>query len=82
VVDLQRNRLESGGRIDRSKPLSFKFNGKDYQGFEGDTISSALLANGISIVNRSFTSVQLTGASNIIDLEALCPPAWKKQMHC
>jgi len=62
VVDLQRNRLESGGKIDRSKPLSFKFNGKIYQGFEGDT--------------------KLTGASNIIDLEALCPPAWKKQMHC
>jgi sarcosine oxidase subunit alpha len=54
VADLQRNRLESGGRIDRSKPLSFKFNGKKYQGFEGDTIASALLANGIGTVNRSF----------------------------
>jgi len=54
MTDLQKNRLESGGRIDRSKPLSFKFNGKKYQGFEGDTIASALLANGISTVNRSF----------------------------
>jgi len=54
VVDLQKNRLESGGRIDRAKPLSFKFNGKKYQGLEGDTIASALLANGISTVNRSF----------------------------
>jgi sarcosine oxidase subunit alpha len=54
VADLQKNRLESGGRIDRSKPLSFKFNGKKYQGFEGDTIASALLANGIGTVNRSF----------------------------
>ena len=54
MADLQRNRLESGGRIDRSKPLSFKFNGKKYQGFEGDTIASALLANGIGTVNRSF----------------------------
>ncbi len=50
----QKNRLTSGGRIDRSKPLSFKFNGKKLQGFHGDTIASALLANGISTVNRSF----------------------------
>jgi len=50
----QKNRLTSGGRIDRSKPLSFKFNGKKLQGFHGDTIASALLANGIGIVSRSF----------------------------
>ena len=50
----QENRLTSGGRIDRSKPLSFKFNGKKLQGFHGDTIASALLANGIGTVNRSF----------------------------
>ena len=50
----QKNRLTSGGRIDRSKPLSFTFNGKKLQGYRGDTIASALLANGISTVNRSF----------------------------
>ena len=50
----QKNRLASGGRIDRSKPLSFQFNGKKLQGYQGDTIASALLANGISTVNRSF----------------------------
>ena len=50
----QKNRLSSGGRIDRSKRLSFKFNGKKLQGYQGDTIASALLANGISTVNRSF----------------------------
>ncbi|MFB3079020.1 MAG: (2Fe-2S)-binding protein, partial [Lysobacterales bacterium] len=50
----QKNRLTSGGRIDRSKPLWFKFNGKKLQGFQGDTIASALLANGIRTVNRSF----------------------------
>ena len=50
----QKNRLESGGRIDRSEPLSFNFNGDKLQGFHGDTIASALLANGISTVNRSF----------------------------
>jgi len=47
-------RLESGGRIDRQKPLSFQYDGKQYQGFEGDTLASALLANGVKIVGRSF----------------------------
>ena len=50
----QTNRLTSGGRIERSKPLSFRFNGKKLQGYQGDTIASALLANGIRTVNRSF----------------------------
>jgi len=50
----QLNRLTSGGRVERSKPVTFTFNGKQYQGFEGDTVASALLANGIDIVGRSF----------------------------
>ena len=41
-------RLASGGSwIDRSKPISFRFDGVEYGGFEGDTLASALLANGI-----------------------------------
>src|ERR1700750_2368463 len=47
-------RLPSGGRIDRSKPLSFSFDGQAYQGFAGDTLASALLANGVHLVGRSF----------------------------
>lgn len=47
-------RLPSGGRIDRHRVLNFKFNGKAYQGFEGDTLASALLANGVSLVARSW----------------------------
>ncbi|MDI5892744.1 sarcosine oxidase subunit alpha [Halomonas rhizosphaerae] len=50
----QLNRLARGGRIDRSRRLSFTFNGKRYQGHAGDTLASALLANGVDIVNRSF----------------------------
>ena len=50
----QLHRTESGGRINRSKPLSFKFNGKNYQGYLGDTLASALLANGVSVIGRSF----------------------------
>jgi sarcosine oxidase subunit alpha len=50
----QRNRLATGGRIDRHKPLSFTFGGKRHQGYQGDTLASALLANGVSVVGRSF----------------------------
>ncbi len=47
-------RLAQGGRIDRTRPLSFTFDGKRLQGFAGDTLASALLANDIGLVGRSF----------------------------
>ena len=47
-------RLPEGGRIDRSRPLRFRFNGREYTGFQGDTLASALLANGVSLTARSF----------------------------
>ena len=50
----QTHRLNQGGRINRDRPLSFMFNGRRYQGYAGDTLASALLANGISVVGRSF----------------------------
>ena len=36
------------------KPITFTFDGKQYQGLEGDTLASALIANGIHLVGRSF----------------------------
>ena len=50
----QNFRLDKGGYINRDKKISFKFNGKKYFGYEGDTLASALLANGIHLVGRSF----------------------------
>ncbi|MFP6687910.1 MAG: 2Fe-2S iron-sulfur cluster-binding protein, partial [Alphaproteobacteria bacterium] len=50
----QRQRLDTGARIDRSQRLGFRFNGKSYEGFAGDTLASALLANGVRLVGRSF----------------------------
>ncbi len=47
-------RLDKGGLINRDKKLSFKFNGKKYFGYEGDTLASALIANGVHLVGRSF----------------------------
>ncbi|MEW9617863.1 sarcosine oxidase subunit alpha family protein [Shinella sp. S4-D37] len=43
-----------GGLIDRSRTLRFTFDGKPYQGHPGDTLASALLANGVRLVGRSF----------------------------
>ncbi len=50
----QHNRLSTGGRIDRSKPLMFTYDGRRLMGYQGDTLASALLANGVNIVGRSF----------------------------
>jgi len=47
-------RTASGGRIDRSKRLRFSFDGRGYDGVAGDTLASALLANGVHLVGRSF----------------------------
>lgn len=47
-------RLPSGGRIDRDRPLRFSFDGRAYTGFAGDTLASALLANGVRLFGRSF----------------------------
>jgi len=50
----QKNRLSTGGAIDRTKELVFHFDGKAYSGFHGDTLASALLANDVHLVGRSF----------------------------
>ncbi|SOD91874.1 sarcosine oxidase subunit alpha family protein [Caenispirillum bisanense] len=50
----QTNRLAGGGLIDRSRVLTFTFDGRTYQGHPGDTLASALLANGVRLMGRSF----------------------------
>lgn len=50
----QPNRLAGRGIVDRARPLSFRFDGREYTGFEGDTLASALLAAGVRLVARSF----------------------------
>ena len=47
-------RIDGKGLIDRSKPLRFRFDGQEMMGFQGDTLASALLANGVRLVGRSF----------------------------
>ena len=50
----QNFRLDNIGLINRDQKISFKFNGKSYFGYEGDTLASALIANGVHLVGRSF----------------------------
>ncbi|QOF75093.1 sarcosine oxidase subunit alpha family protein (plasmid) [Aminobacter sp. SR38] len=47
-------RLETGGRIDRSSPITFCWDGTILNGFAGDTLASALMANGQTVLGRSF----------------------------
>ncbi|WP_322866540.1 sarcosine oxidase subunit alpha family protein [Aquicoccus sp. G2-2] len=47
-------RLPSGGLIDRETRISFEYDGRGYEGFAGDTLASALLANDLRLVARSF----------------------------
>ena len=47
-------RTAAGGRVDRTRPIEFQFDGRSYTGFAGDTLASALLANGVHLTGRSF----------------------------
>ncbi|MFM7626787.1 MAG: 2Fe-2S iron-sulfur cluster-binding protein, partial [Gammaproteobacteria bacterium] len=47
-------RLPSGGLIDRTRPLRFSFDGRSHDGYAGDTLAAALLADGVRLVGRSF----------------------------
>ncbi len=47
-------RIDGKGLIDRTKPVRFRFDGRDFAGYKGDTLASALLANDVRLVGRSF----------------------------
>ena len=47
-------RIDNASRIDRTTPVTFTFDGRTYSGFAGDTLASALLANGVYLFGRSF----------------------------
>ncbi len=51
---MQKFRAPEGGLIDRTRPLRFRFDGAELTGYAGDTLASALLANGVRLVGRSF----------------------------
>ena len=47
-------RLPQGGAIDRGRVLNFRFDSREFEGYPGDSLASALLANGVRLVARSF----------------------------
>ncbi|MCA0034791.1 sarcosine oxidase subunit alpha family protein [Mesorhizobium sp. B263B2A] len=53
-MNAHNKRLPAGGRIDRSRPIEFSFDGRKLAGYRGDTLASALLANNVPLVGRSF----------------------------
>lgn len=70
-------RLTNGGRIDRNQPLNFRFNGKKYSGFRGDTLATALMANGVDAISRSFKyhrprGIQSSGYADVNSMVQLC----------
>src|SRR5260370_17908329 len=77
------SRLPVGGRIDRSRPLRFTFNGHAYRGFAGDTLASALLANDVRVVAKSVTFARPRGvfSAGIEEPNALVQPANETMLH-
>ena len=61
-----------GVRLRRDRPLAFRFEGTAYQGFEGDTLASALLANGVDVLSRSFKYHRPRGPLTLRGLDANC----------
>ena len=50
-------RIAARGLIDRDSPVGFRFDGRDYTGFQGDTLASALLAIGVRLFGRDRSSI-------------------------
>jgi len=59
---MSRYRVAGKGRVDPAKPVTFTFDGRTYQGLRGDTVASALLANGVHLMGRSFKYHRPRGA--------------------
>jgi sarcosine oxidase subunit alpha len=67
---------QPGEWIDRGHPISFRFEGREYSGFAGDTISSALWANGVRILGRSFKYHRPRGVFSLSGADATAMMQW------
>ncbi|MCO8146357.1 sarcosine oxidase subunit alpha [Rhodovulum tesquicola] len=59
---MSRYRIPGKGRVDHAAPVRFSFDGRSYTGLRGDTVASALLANGVHLMGRSFKYHRPRGA--------------------
>ena len=60
----------AGLLLDRSEPVAFSFEGRRYQGFRGDTVASALAANDVTVLSRSFKYHRPRGIHSLSGLDA------------
>ncbi|CAI7991760.1 Sarcosine oxidase subunit alpha [Geodia barretti] len=60
----------AGLLLDRTEPIAFRFEGKQYQGYRGDTVASALAANDVSVLSRSFKYHRPRGIHSLSGLDA------------
>ena len=80
-------RLPTGGRIDRTRSIRFRFDGTSLTGHPGDTLASALLANGIHLVGRSFKyhrprGIMTAGSDDPNALVQLMPGTPRTEPNC
>ena len=78
MSSLQPFRKPQGGRIDRTRSIAFTFDGRRYRGHPGDTLASALLANGVKVMGRSMKFHRLRGplSAGIEEPNALLGVDW------
>ena len=70
-------RIDAKCRVDRGTPVTFTFDRRTYGGFAGDTLASALLANGVHLVGRSFKYHRPRGILSAGSEEPCSNPAWR-----
>ena len=69
----QSNRIH-GGQIDRSKTIRFTFDGLPYEGHTGDTLASALLANGCCAPPSRSASLRFRSVPQLVECQSHSPP--------
>ncbi len=67
---------KQGEWIDRNHPLRFRFEGRDYDGCAGDTIASALAANGVKVLGRSFKYHRPRGLMSVANHDVNAVMQW------
>ena len=67
---MQRLPEPAGLLLDRAEPIAFRFEGKRYEGFRGDTVASALAANDVAVLSRSFKYHRPRGIHSLSGLDA------------
>ena len=60
----------AGLLLNRTEPVAFRFEGKRYEGYRGDTVASALAANDVSVLSRSFKYHRPRGIHSLSGLDA------------